>query len=68
MKEIKVSVTKYETTDGRIFGNKESEKLHEGILDGSVKVCSRCKGSGEIDPYGDGRACSRIIEFIKRVN
>lgn len=55
MKEIEVTVTKYQTEDGRVFGNKESATIHEGLLNGSIKVCPRCDGSGEVDIYGDGR-------------
>lgn len=64
MKEFKekIEVTRYETTDGRVFGNKEAATIHEGLLDGSIKVCSRCDGVGEIDPYGDCRVFKECPE------
>lgn len=62
MKEIEVTVIKYETNDGRFFGNKQSAMFHEGLLDGSIKVCSHCDGVGEIDSYGDGRVFHKCSE------
>ena len=55
IKEIKVSIIKYETDDGKIFDT--IEKAHDHVLrtNGMRKQCPACLGVGKIDPFGDGR-------------
>lgn len=55
MKEVDVYVKKYEAKDGSLFNNKKDCELYEKKLDGKIKKCDNCNGSGEVDPYGDGR-------------
>lgn len=57
MKEIKVPVTtyktKYETSDGLQFDDRDSALLHEAKKSGRAKDCPRCLGKGQINfrPY-----------------
>lgn len=55
MKKVDKIVTKYEAIDGILFDKESDALLHEGFLNGTVKKCDRCNGTGEVDPYGDGR-------------
>lgn len=55
IKEVKVSITKYQTDDGKIFDT--IEKAHDHALrnEGLRKPCRTCGGIGNIGPFGDGR-------------
>lgn len=53
MEHVDVIITKYKTIDGKIFDNKDQALHHEGILNGTIKKCPTCKGTGQVDPYGD---------------
>lgn len=55
MKQIKVSVTKYEANDGKIFDSEEECIHYEKMKSGQRKICDSCKGGKTIDPYGDGK-------------
>lgn len=45
-KKLKV----FQTTDGKEFTKKKVAKRHQNILDGKIKLCKTCYGSG-INPY-----------------
>jgi hypothetical protein len=55
MKEITVTVIKYQASDGKIFDKKDDCIFHEKILTGKIIKCVHCGGTGKIDAFGDGR-------------
>lgn len=48
MKEIEVTVIKYQTEDGEIFDNPNEAEHYERMLKGIRRVCTSCKGSGRV--------------------
>lgn len=46
IKEV-VVVTKYKTSDGKTFTERKDAERNEGILNGNVRVCNLCDGTGE---------------------
>lgn len=58
MEKIEVIVEKFQSDDGFIFDTAEECIHYEKLNNGERKICSSCGGSGETDPYGDGRVFS----------
>ncbi|MGB5794095.1 hypothetical protein [Poseidonibacter sp.] len=55
MKKIEVSIVKFEASDGKIFDTEEKAIFYEKKLNGIIRTCKECGGSGKCDMYGDGR-------------
>lgn len=48
MKPIKVSITKYESKDGKVFDTEEAALIQDDIVDGKKRVCPGCKGEKKV--------------------
>ena len=48
MKEIEVTVIKYQAEDGEIFDNPNEAEHYERILKGTRRTCPECKGTGMV--------------------
>lgn len=48
MKEIEVTVIKYQTEDGRIFDNPKEAEHYERLKNGTRRLCEECKGTGRM--------------------
>ena len=46
MKEIIVSVRKYESIDGKVFDTEDECNHYEKLLSGERKICHNCNGRG----------------------
>ncbi len=42
-----IVIKKYKTSDGKIYTELKDAERNEGLLNGTVKVCNLCDGSGE---------------------
>lgn len=56
--KINIGITHWETSDGNVFTDQSDARIHQAVVDGGVRVCPRCNGTGMFDPDGYGR-----IEF-----
>jgi hypothetical protein len=50
-KMVHTEYLEYETSDGRMFTDKDKATHHQAILDGKRKSCSSCSGEGKITTY-----------------
>lgn len=48
MKQIEVTVIKYQTEDGEIFDNPKEAEHYERIINGIRRVCPSCKGTTRV--------------------
>jgi uncharacterized protein YbaR (Trm112 family) len=54
MKEIQVTVTKFEAVDGKVFDRKDDCIHHEEMLSGKRVVCPVCRGTRYYREPGPG--------------
>lgn len=55
IKEVIVEVVNYQTSDGKVFPDKQIAQLHEDKLNGDIKYCPECSGAGIIADIGNFR-------------
>ena len=62
MEKVKVQVEKYKASDGKLFDTSKECEFYEKKINGEIKTCDNCNGTGIVDSCGDGRMlspCSR---------
>lgn len=47
IKEIEKIVKAYQTEDGKVFDTKHEAEKHQDKMNGKIKDCHRCNGSGK---------------------
>ena len=53
-KEIRQKLTDcevYVASDGREFNDRKACEIHEGIVNGTIKICSACNGEGRTSEW-----------------
>lgn len=50
IKEVKefIEVTRYIASDGKKFDDKLTAQKYQNVIDGSLRKCSACNGSGQV--------------------
>ena len=66
-KEVKYNV--YISDDGQEFNNEKDCIFHDRLINGEVKICEECNGSGEVkEEYWDENYHTGVEELYTRWN